>query len=84
MNGALVNPQLKLLNAAGAQINHNDDWGGSAALSTAFTQTGAFTLPASSRDTALLLQVPPGTYTAQVSGVGNAIGVALVEVHDMQ
>jgi hypothetical protein len=38
----------------------------------------------SSRDAALLLLLQPGTYTAQVSGVANATGVALVEVYDMQ
>jgi hypothetical protein len=62
-------------------VAENDDWGGSAALGTAFTQAGAFTLPAGSRDAA---QLQPGTYTAQVSGVAKTTGVALVEVYDMQ
>jgi type IV secretory pathway TrbL component len=84
VNGALVNPQLKLSNAAGAQINQNDDWGGSTALANAFSRSGAFSLAAGSRDAALLLQLQPGTYTAQVSGVANTTSVALVEVYDMQ
>ncbi|MGY8718791.1 MAG: hypothetical protein ACKVI3_13555, partial [Verrucomicrobiia bacterium] len=43
--------------------------------------TGAFALPASSADAALLVQLEPGVYTARVSGVGTTAGEALVEVY---
>jgi hypothetical protein len=39
-----------------------------------------------SRDAVLLVTLPPGSYTAQVSGVGAAnvnTGVALVEVYEV-
>jgi hypothetical protein len=31
----------------------------------------------------MVVTLPPGSYTAQVSGVGNTTGVALVEVYDL-
>ena len=58
-------------------------WGGGSALTGAFTQTGAFALPATSRDSALLVTLSPGSYTAQVSGAGGTTGIALVELYEM-
>jgi hypothetical protein len=42
----------------------------------------AWTSPAS-LDSALLVSLPPGPYTAQVSGVKGDSGVALIEVYDV-
>jgi hypothetical protein len=79
----LADPQLQLFNQAGAVINQNDNWGGGSNLSSAFSTVAAFPLPANSRDAVLLVTLPPGSYTAQVSGAGNTTGVALVEVYEM-
>jgi predicted Zn-dependent protease len=79
----LGNPQLLLFNQAGAEINRNDDWGGATNLRNAFASVAAFPLDAGSRDAVLLVSLPPGSYTAQVSGVGNTTGVALVEVYEL-
>jgi hypothetical protein len=51
--------------------------------SWAAAQTGAFALPANSRDAALLLVLEPGAYTAQISGAGASTGVALLELYDV-
>ena len=83
VSGVLANPRLDLYRGA-TLMQSNDDWGGTAALSNAFTQVGAFALSSgSSRDAALLVTLAPGSYTAQVSGVGGTTGVALVEVYEM-
>lgn len=86
LGGVLADPQLRLFNAAGVATDTNDDWAATPALAaahvTAFAQTGAFGLPASSKDAALLVTLQPGAYTAQVSGVGGTTGVALVEVYE--
>jgi hypothetical protein len=42
---------------------------------------GAFPLGAASKDAALVVTLPPGSYTVHVSGVGGSTGVALVEVY---
>ena len=80
--GALANPRLELYSGAN-RILENDDWGGTAVLSTAFSAVAAFALPTDSRDAAILVTLAPGSYTAQVSGVGNTTGVALVEVYEV-
>jgi hypothetical protein len=68
-------------------IAMNDDWNSNSslgsALQTAAQQTGAFALDSSSKDSALLITLPPGAYTAQVSGKNGTTGVALVEVYEV-
>jgi hypothetical protein len=78
----LANPRLELYSGAN-RILENDDWGGTAVLTTAFSAVAAFALPADSRDAAILVTLAPGSYTAQVSGVGSTTGVALVEVYEV-
>jgi hypothetical protein len=79
----LADPQLLLFNQAGTEINRNDNWGGAGSLNAAFASVAAFSLSAASRDAVLLVTLQPGSYTAQVSGVGNTTGVALVEVYEL-
>jgi hypothetical protein len=52
-------------------------------LTSAFTRVGAFALEASSKDAALVVTLPPGNYTAQVTGADNTTGIALVEVYEV-
>jgi uncharacterized protein (DUF1800 family) len=88
--GTIVDPKLELYSGAN-KIAENDNWGtpvGSSAadaatLSAAFAANGAFALGAGSKDAALLINLAAGSYTLQVSGVGNTTGVALVEVYDL-
>lgn len=80
VTGALADPKLEIYAGQTLQTS-NDDWGGSPAMAAAFDQVYAFPLPATSRDAALLVELPPGEYTAQVSGVNATTGVALIEVY---
>ncbi len=87
VGGALADPSIAILDSAGRQIANgaNNDWesGGATALRAAFTQAGAFPFATGSRDSALLIDLPPGNYTIQANGVGGAVGAALVEVYDL-
>ena len=59
-------------------------WAGAPALTAAFARVGAFPLAdPTSRDAALLVTLPAGTYTAQVRGVAGATGTALVEIYEV-
>ena len=78
---ALAQPQIELYNSAGSVIQSNAGWGGTTALSAAFAQVGAFALPASSADAAMIATLPAGGYTLQLSGVNATTGVGLVEVY---
>jgi hypothetical protein len=81
---ALTTPKLTLNGFSGGKAlsDSNTAWGGAAALTQAFAQVGAFPLPATSLDAALLETLDAGAYTASISGVNSSTGVALAELYD--
>ena len=81
--GVVTDPQLTLFNGVSVKIGENNDWGGTAELTAAFGAVGAFGLPATSKDAALLVTLPPGNYSVQAAGTANTTGVALVEVYEV-
>jgi sugar lactone lactonase YvrE len=84
VEGTLADPRLAIVPLGKTfTVASNDNWDGSASLSAAFARAGAFALPAGSKDAALLVRLPPGGYTVQVSGAGNTTGTALVEIYDL-
>ena len=84
ITGVMADPQLTILPQGSARsVASNDNWGADAAVSNASAAAGAFSLAAGSRDAALVVRLPPGAYTANVSGVANATGRALVEIYDL-
>ncbi len=84
---ALGDPALAVVRAGDAiQIVANDNWedfGDAESLEAIFGVVGAFGLERGSKDALALVELAPGAYTMQVSGVGDAEGVALVEVYDL-
>ena len=81
LGGVLTNPQLQLFNAAGTLVLANDNW--SADDLATMNSVGAFALSPGSGDAALVATLSPGAYTAQVSGVNNTSGVAILEIYDV-
>jgi len=85
ISGALARPQLAV-NSGATVLAQNTGWSTSAdasSLAASAAQVGAFAFAAGSADAALIVHLAPGAYTAQVSGVGNTTGVALVEVYEL-
>jgi len=78
----LVDPKLEIYNGAGVKVTENDNW--ASALAATFGSVGAFALDTGSRDAALLTSLTPGSYTAQVSGIGGGTGEALVEIYEVK
>jgi uncharacterized delta-60 repeat protein len=75
---ALADPQVTLVNqATGVIIATNDNWG-SAANASEIAATGL--APTNAFESAILVTLNPGAYTAVVSGVGGLTGVGIVEV----
>jgi hypothetical protein len=81
--GTVPDPQLVLFNGASVKIGENNDWGGTADLLGAFNAVGAFALPTTSKDAAIVAILSPGNYSVQVSGTAGTTGVALVEVYEV-
>jgi hypothetical protein len=83
--GTLPDPQLTLQNqTTGAVLATNSSWGGDAQISSTAASVGAFGwgVP-TSHDSALLITLPPGNYTAAAVGSSGDTGVAIVEVYDV-
>ncbi len=76
----LADPKVELYRLNGPLLQTNDDWSG---LDAVFDSVGAFKLDAGSKDAAMVVVVPPGSYTAVVSGVNNTTGNAIVEVYEL-
>ncbi len=78
--GALSDPTLVLYDKTGAVLAQNDDWMNSdlrAQISaTAFAPTDA-------KESAIIMSLAPGPYTAVVRSKDGTPGVALVEVYDL-
>ena len=85
VSGVLARPQLSVFSGATAIVN-NAGWSTSpdaAAIAEAASRTGAFAFGATSADAALIVNLAPGAYTAQVTGVGNTTGITLIEVYEL-
>jgi sugar lactone lactonase YvrE len=80
VNDALENPSLQLFNANGAEISSNADWqqGPDAATIQSFGLA-----PASTLEAALMVTLPPGSYTAVESPAPNDSGIGLIEIYDL-
>ena len=83
VGGVMSDPKLELFSGQ-TVINSNNNWGGSALLSSTGSSVGAFAVgDAGSKDAILLATLAPGAYTVQVSGANHTSGVALVEVYEV-
>lgn len=81
--GTLVDPKLELFTAANpaVKIGENDNY--SASLPALFLSVGAFAFVPGAKDAALIVSLPPGGYTVQVSGADGGTGNAIVEVYEL-
>ena len=85
---ALADPTLELRNGAGALIASNDNWqttviGGIITSNQVSAIQDSGHAPTQPSESAIIVTLPPGNYTAIVRGGNNSIGVALVEVYDL-
>jgi hypothetical protein len=84
----LPDPQLQLYrnNADGTSTLLQSDagWGGSAQIASTAAAVGAFSWGSTATpDSAMLVTLAPGSYSAQLSGVSGDTGNALVEVYEV-
>jgi len=85
---ALANPTLELHNASGTLLATNDDWqttilGGIITSNQVSDIQNSGHAPTAASESAITADLQPGNYTAIVRGVNNTVGVALVEVYDL-
>ena len=80
IQGALADPTLTLFDGNAMQIGFNDNWKDT---QQADIQATGFA-PTNDLESAILMTLPYGNYTAIVRGNNNATGVGLVEVFNVQ
>ncbi|MBC7367031.1 MAG: hypothetical protein H7343_09515, partial [Undibacterium sp.] len=86
--GSLAATRLAVLEVRPLGVDNvvasSDDWRGTAALEAAYASVGAFPFVSDcSKDAAIAFELPPGGYTATVSGKNSTNGVALIEVYEL-
>jgi len=86
---ALADPTLELHDGSGALIASNDNWqhtiiGGIITADQVADIQNSGRAPTQPSESAVIATLQPGNYTAIVRGVNNTMGVALVEVYDLQ
>lgn len=85
VTGVLADPYVTIFKGS-MPFYYNGNWSTrpeAAEIVEAARATGAFALPAGSKDAALLVELPPGSYTVQVQPEEGAGGVALVEIYSV-
>jgi hypothetical protein len=79
IRGALADPTLELHNASGAVIASNDNW-----KDTQEAEIIATGLPPTNDlESAIVITLAPGAYTAVVSGVGGTEGIGFVQYYSL-
>jgi glucose/arabinose dehydrogenase len=88
VTGVLDDPFLTLYDVNGNVLATNNDWGSQNdtpgpdgdSIAAESQLVGAFSLPTGSKDSALLITLAPGNYTAQVTSNDGTTGIALLEI----
>ncbi|MCX6953908.1 MAG: hypothetical protein NTV51_17300 [Verrucomicrobia bacterium] len=86
--GALADPKLTLYRNSTALWESigrpfTDPYTPEIEPDAAALRTGAFALKPGSKDSAMVVSLPPGSYSAVVSSVSNTSGAALIEVYEV-
>jgi hypothetical protein len=81
--GTLVDPKLEIFTATAVPVKvaENDNFAG--AVDTLARTLGGFGFVPGARDAAILVSLPAGGYTVQVSGINNGTGEAIIEVYEV-
>jgi hypothetical protein len=88
VRNVLTDPKLELHDGSGALIASNDNWqttviGGIITKDQVMDIQGSGHAPTQPSESAIIADLPPGRYTAIVRGKNISVGVALVEVYDL-
>ena len=80
VTNALADPMLELRDGNGALLIADNNWQDDSIQAAELTAAGL--APTNNLESAIAATLPPGLYTALLSGMNNSSGVGLVEVYD--
>ena len=87
LSGALQDPRLTLY-SGGSVIAANDNWhstniGGAITTNQSIDLEGSGLAPSNDAESAMVVTLNPGPYTAVIDGANGSTGIAIVEVYDL-
>ncbi len=83
VTGVMPDPQINVYSGS-TVIASNAGWAGDASIATIASTIGAFPYASStSKDSAVLITLAPGSYTAQASSSSGTAGTTIVEVYEV-
>ena len=80
LSGTLSDPTLELHDSSGNLLASNDDW--SSGTQAAAISASGFQ-PPNAKESAIIVTLASGNYTAIVRGANNSSGIALVDAYDL-
>jgi hypothetical protein len=96
LSGTVSQPSIALLDAGGTLIVSDTGWGnplvtGTSSVAASYrpatasdmSSVGAFALTPGSLDSAMVVTLPPGSYTVELSGAGGSTGTGLAEIYKL-
>ncbi|WP_221029082.1 chondroitinase-B domain-containing protein [Actomonas aquatica] len=84
VNAPAADPAIVVYDSQGNEVGRNDNWSAGAnatSVAEAIAASGAFTFAAGSSDAAIVLTLPPGTYTYHANAASGTPGVAIIEAY---
>jgi len=85
VQNVMPDPQINVFNSNTTVIASNAGWAGDTSITAAQTAVGAFAFTSTtSKDSAVLITLAPGSYSAQATSASGAAGTTLIEVYEVQ
>jgi len=84
VTGYLPDPQINVFDSSTTIVGSNAGWAGNNTITSAALAVGAFTYTnQTSLDSAVVLSLPPGSYTAEAKSSSGLPGKVLIEVYEV-
>ena len=81
LGATLADPTLDLRDANGARLTYDDNWQDDVATAAQLISFGL--APKKAQEAAILIDLPPGAFTAILADKGGGTGVGLVEIYNL-
>ena len=82
LSGVLADPHLLLFNENGIPLGSNDDWQTDPVSAAQLTANG-LALP-NARESGIFISLPPGQFTALITGKNIGVGLGLIEIYNLK
>ena len=82
LNGVLQDPAVILVNENGSPLAGNDDWQTDSVAAAQLTANG-LALP-HPKESGIFISLPPGQYTAVITGKWIGVGLGLIEIYNLK